>query len=101
MDYQGEFKSCTWTAGTGATSNALLSLGFEVPSIECSQLEPAPGVSAMPGVGSFAYYQNGRLTAWKDGLEVLLQVASPAPPEQLGTLMSTDVNSVFARMGAT
>jgi hypothetical protein len=57
-------------------------------------------VSVIPGVGKTAYYENGLLTAWNDGLEVQLQVASSSPPEQLPTLMSTDVNTVFARMGA-
>ena len=97
---QGEFKSCSWTGGAGSSSDVLLSLGFGVSPIECSQLKPAPGVRAMPGVGQFAYYENGRLTAWNNGLEVVLQVASQAPLEQLPTLMSTDVNTVFARMGA-
>jgi hypothetical protein len=97
---QGEVKSCTWTAGAGGPSKVLLSLDFRVSPIECSQMEPAPGVSALPGVGQIAYYQHGLLTAWSNGLEVLLQVASPASPEQLQTVMSTDVNAVFARMGA-
>lgn len=96
----GELKSCTWAGGSGASSNVLLSLEFGVSPIECSQLAPARGVSVIPGVGKTAYYENGLLTAWNDGLEVQLQVASSSPPEQLPTLMSTDVNTVFARMGA-
>jgi hypothetical protein len=95
-----DLKSCTWTGGAGASSNVLLTLEFGVSPIECSQLGAAPGVSVMPGVGKTAYYENGLLTAWNDGLEVELRVASSSPPEQLPTLMSTDVNTIFARMGA-
>jgi hypothetical protein len=97
---QGELKSCTWTAGAYGSPSVLLSFEFGVSPIECSQLAAAPGVSTMPGVGTIAYYQNGVLTAWNNGLEVHLQVASPAPPQQLPKLMSTDVTTIFARMGA-
>jgi hypothetical protein len=97
---QGDFKSCTWTAGAGSSPNVLLSLDFGVSPIECSQLQAGTGVRVMSGVGKTAYYRNGLLTAWSNGLEVVLQVASSSQPEQLPTLMSTDVNTVFARMGA-
>ncbi len=100
MADQGELKTCTWTAGAEAYSSVRLSLEFQVPAIECSQTEPGAGVTAMPEVGNIAYYQNGLLTSWDHGLEVLLQVVSPVPSDQLPALMSADVNDVFARMGA-